>query len=339
MMKTTTTSAESTKASGNEDRRTFAQVVAHDIVDYGYFFLPLVIIHNVAWLLKPLLTADSRGPWEILWHHFLDIANGFGLEDRYKIYVFGTIFVSMTFYWSTALAFLFMDYTQRPAFLMKYKIQQGKNTPPNTAKVIKVLMTVNFNLLMGIPAAMVSFPAWEKNSNPDLRYIPGAIQTFATLFVCMFCHDFIFYHGHKMLHHKSIYKYIHKKHHEWQAPIAAAAVYAHPVEHFLTGILSTSAGLLVMSPQVPVYWLWYCWIGFQVQNDHSGYHFPIMFSPEFHDYHHLKFHTSYGWLSFWDWFYGTDIEFQKAAVYKERNIRLHTTKSARELIPDETKSQ
>ena len=73
-----------------------------------------------------------------------------------------------------------------------------------------------------------------------------------------------------------------------QAPIAAAAVYAHPVEHFLTGILSTSAGLLVMSPQVPVYWLWYCWIGFQVQNDHSGYHFPIMFSPEFHDYHHLK---------------------------------------------------
>ena len=76
-------------------------------------------------------------------------------------------------------------------------------------------MTVNFNLLMGIPAAMGSFPAWEKNSNPDLRYIPGAIQTFATLFVCMFCHDFIFYHGHKMLHHKSIYKYIHKKHHEW----------------------------------------------------------------------------------------------------------------------------
>ena len=74
-----------------------------------------------------------------------------------------------------------------------------------------------------------------------------------------------------------------------QAPIAAAAVYAHPVEHFLTGILSTSAGLLIMTPQLPVYWLWYCWIGFQVQNDHSGYHLPLMFSPEFHDYHHLKY--------------------------------------------------
>jgi 5-hydroxyisourate hydrolase-like protein (transthyretin family) len=30
------------------------------------------------------------------------------------------------------------------------------------------------------------------------------------------------------------------------------------------------------------------WIEFQIQNDHSGFHFPIVFSPEFHDYHHLK---------------------------------------------------
>merc|ERR1711956_190168 len=78
-----------------------------------------------------------------------------------------------------------------------------------------------------------------------------------------------------------------------------------------TGILSTSAGLLVMSPQVPVYWLWYCWIGFQVQNDHSGYHFPIMFSPEFHDYHHLKFHTSYGWMSFGIGFTARILNFKK----------------------------
>jgi hypothetical protein len=40
-------------------------------------------------------------------------------------------------------------------------------------------------------------------------------------------------------------------------------------------------------------------------------------------------------MSFWDWFWGTDIEFQKAPVHRERHIRLHTTKSARELVPDD----
>ena len=50
----------------------------------------------------------------------------------------GTVSVTMSFYWMTAMIFMLMDYTQRPKFLMKYKMQQGKNAPPDTAKVIKV---------------------------------------------------------------------------------------------------------------------------------------------------------------------------------------------------------
>ena len=48
----------------------------------------------------------------------------------------------------------------------------------------------------------------------------------------------------------------------------------------------------------------------------------------------FRFHTSYGWLGFWDWLYGTDAEFERSPVHKKRHIRLHTTKSARELVPD-----
>ena len=164
-----------------------------------------------------------------------------------------------------------------------------------------------FNQALGFPAAMINYQGWCKRAQPDIRYVPSSLETFATLLVCMVCHDFVFYHGHKLLHHRSIYKHIHKKHHEWQAPIAAAAVYAHPLgkklqslaklfhgfilsllEHAITGIISTSVGLVLLASPVPIMWLWYMWIGFQVQNDHSGYHFPLMFSPEFHDYHHLK---------------------------------------------------
>ena len=39
--------------------------------------------------LKPLVTDDTRGPWEILWHRFLDIANEFGFQDRYYLFCYG----------------------------------------------------------------------------------------------------------------------------------------------------------------------------------------------------------------------------------------------------------
>ncbi len=30
------------------------------------------------------------------------------------------------------------------------------------------------------------------------------------------------------------------------------------------------------------------WELFQTLNDHSGYHLPLVYSPEFHDFHHSK---------------------------------------------------
>ncbi len=81
--------------------------------------------------------------------------------------------------------------------------------------------------------------------------------------------------------------------------------------------------------------MWF--LNFEVQNDHSGFHFPIMHSAEFHDFHHLRFHTCYGWLRFWDWFYGTDAKFEDSEVHTKRHIRLNTLKTARELYPDPPK--
>ena len=73
-----------------------------------------------------------------------------------------------------------------------------------------------------------------------------------------------------------------------------------------------------------------------------------------------RFHTCFGFLSFWDWIYGTDQDFEDS-VQSDRHIRqeeqiwkllpywfptnleffcrLQTLKSARELFPDEKKEE
>ena len=63
---------------------------------------------------------------------FRDIFNGVFFS------FLGTFLVTTFFYWLSAAIFMVMDYTQMPSFLMKYKIQPGKNTPPPTSKVLKV---------------------------------------------------------------------------------------------------------------------------------------------------------------------------------------------------------
>lgn len=59
--------------------------------------------------------------------------------------------------------------------------------------------------------------------------------------------DFWHYFAHRGLHHKSIYKHIHKLHHEFSAPFGLAAEYAHPIEILVLG-MGTVGG--------PLLWCW-----------------------------------------------------------------------------------
>ena len=39
-------------------------------------------------------------------------------------------------------------------------------------------------------------------------------------------------------------------------------------------------------------------------------------------------------MTFWDWFYGTDIQFQRTELDKKRHFRIHSLESAREIDYD-----
>lgn len=50
------------------------------------------------------------------------------------------------------------------------------------------------------------------------------------LLLCLIVEDTWHYFIHQALHHRSIYKYIHKVHHNYQAPFGMVAEFAHPLE-------------------------------------------------------------------------------------------------------------
>lgn len=52
------------------------------------------------------------------------------------------------------------------------------------------------------------------------------------------------YFAHRLLHHRLLYKHIHKLHHEFSAPFGLAAEYAHPIEVMVLGLGTVGSPLL-----------------------------------------------------------------------------------------------
>ena len=93
----------------------------------------------------------------------------------------------------------------------------------------------------------------------------------------------------RLLHSPYLYRFIHKRHHEWTAPIAVTAMYCHPFENIFSNVLPIFLGVFIMGSHVATAWLWFSLAILFTLNSHSGYHLPFLPSPEAHDFHHLKY--------------------------------------------------
>ncbi|KAF0693563.1 Aste57867_15428 [Aphanomyces stellatus] len=251
------------------------------------------------------------------WEHMITNNSEFMINSIF------TFILHEALYFGIWIPYLLLDFIP---YFHKYKIQ--KNKPNNFHDTWSCLKHLIFShVVIQLPMILGGDYGLRMLGFTSSLPLPTATTIAWQCFVSFILEDFYFYWIHRLLHHKSVYKHVHKLHHEYAAPFGITAEYAHPVETMLLGV-GTFLGPFLLTRHLLTLWVWLAVRLVETIDDHSGYELPWAWSnfvpfwagPVHHDYHHEKFQDNYASVfTIWDYIFGTDKGFRLAQA--ERRLK------------------
>lgn len=192
-------------------------------------------------------------------------------------------------YWALGSIYLVLD-TTNPSWVQRYKVQPGKNEPVDPKKLRNVLKTVLFNqFIVGPLFVTIFYPfACMRGMDKKIRPLPTILEFVLHFAGSIIVREIYFYYSHRLLHMPPFYRWFHKKHHEWTAPVALSAVYATTFEHLVCNLAPVGLGPFLFNSHFFTSLAFSIYAIVMTLQDHSGYKFPYYFDPTMHDLHHEK---------------------------------------------------
>mmetsp|Transcript_5713 Transcript_5713/g.12573 ORF Transcript_5713/g.12573 Transcript_5713/m.12573 type:complete len:273 (+) Transcript_5713:1-819(+) len=250
------------------------------------------------------------------------------VQDDFWLFCFAPLIVYMIFYWTTAAVCFLLDlWLFQRDHADEWKIQTGQTL--DLHKYLQTSVTVLCQqLLINAPVGIMLYPLWRWRGVCYSCPLPSYLECVLHLAVAVLCvvpfHDFhlvdsrcfdlFFFHVHRWLHSWR-YATVHKRHHEWVAPVGVAAHYAHPLEHLIANTLPMGVGPLLTGMHFKLFLFLVAVASVNVVKSHAG--FDWFFGSPGHDAHHELFTVNYGVTPIFDTFYGSYCKSARNASVKK----------------------
>ncbi|KRT83257.1 hypothetical protein AMK59_3538 [Oryctes borbonicus] len=132
--------------------------------------------------------------WQAQWDRFLDTVG----EDPFYLWVYGTSILTFCVYWIFGGIYTFLDVTNKPAALRRYKIQPGTNEPVDTKKLLKVIWCVFFNqTVVAFPLAVMFYYTMQYRGVTNVRELPTFHWVLLELAMDILLEEIGFYYSHR----------------------------------------------------------------------------------------------------------------------------------------------